>query len=119
MKDIKIFDVRQSLQITDCFLLATGLNRRHLKAAGEHLTKELREQGVARRGREGAPESGWVLVDLNDVVIHLFLEENRRFYDLELLWGDCPSVEWEQESREKGEAPHGDSAQPRVAAEGS
>ena len=93
MDDIKIFDVRDSLQITDCFVIATGRNPRHVRTAGDRLAKELREQGIQRRGLEGRDQGRWVLLDLNDVVVHLFLVETRQFYDLELLWGDSPTVD--------------------------
>jgi ribosome-associated protein len=93
---IKVFDVRDSIQITDCFVIASGKNPRHLKAAAEELVRELRAKGIARRGREGYQEGKWILIDLFAVVVHLFLGETRRYYDLELLWGDGPLVPWEE-----------------------
>ena len=95
MEDIKIFDVSSALQIADCFVLASGRNVRHIKAASSELFKELREHGISRRGLEGHRGTKWLLVDLSDVVVHLFLPETRQFYDLESLWGDCPRVAWE------------------------
>ncbi len=94
MKDIVIFDVRDQLQITDFFVLASGTNSRQLKSACDHLDKEICANGVRRVGLEGYREGKWVLVDFGEVVVHLFLADNRRFYDLELLWGDCPRLEW-------------------------
>ena len=96
LEDVKIFDVRNSLQIADCFIIATGLNPRHLRAGSEHLLRHMREQGATRRAVEGSRDCGWMLIDLDSIVVHLFLAESRRFYDLEILWGDSPLVSWEQ-----------------------
>jgi len=94
LSDITIFDVRQTLQISDFFVLASGLNPRQIKAACNHLEKELSRAKVKRLGVEGYVEGKWVLLDFGVVVVHLFLEEHRRYYDLELLWGDSPQVDW-------------------------
>lgn len=90
--DLRVFDVEDALAITGYFVIGTGMNPRHLKSAVDHVAKTLREHGVTRRGVEGYQEGKWILLDLGDVVIHLFLEESRKFYDLELLWGDAPTV---------------------------
>ena len=92
--DITVFDVRRTLQISDYFVLASGLNPRQLKAACNLMAKELTSCRVKRYGIEGYVEGNWILLDFETVVVHLFLEENRRYYDLELLWGDSPLVKW-------------------------
>lgn len=97
IQDIKILDVSQALQITDCFVLGTGLNPRHVRSAGDFLIRRFREEGICRMGLEGHQEARWLLIDLSDVVVHLFLPEQRGHYDLELLWGDCPRVEWDHD----------------------
>ena len=89
VSDLQIFDVGDSLAITGYFVIGTGLNSRHLKASVDHVERSLREHGVRRKGIEGYGEGKWILLDLGDVVIHLFQEESRKFYDLELLWGDA------------------------------
>ena len=94
LEDITVFEVGASIGITDYFIVATGRNGRHLKAASDKLLKELREQGIKRLGVEGYEACKWVLVDLLDAVVHLFDKESRKFYDLELLWGDCPRLDW-------------------------
>jgi ribosome-associated protein len=91
--DLEIFDVDASTSLASCFVIGTGLNARHIQSAADHLGKSLRERGVARHGLEGYREGKWLLLDAGDVVVHLFLEETRRFYDLELLWGDAPRLE--------------------------
>ena len=94
MEDIKVFHVEGALQITDYFVLASGRTPRHLKAASDEILRKLREAGARRRGLEGYRDGKWVLMDFSDVVVHLFLTENREYYALEELWGDCPSVDW-------------------------
>jgi ribosome-associated protein len=94
LSDIKILDVAGSLQIADCFVVASGRNARQIKAATDELLHRVRDEGVRRIGLEGYGEARWILVDFLDVVVHVFLEESRRYYDLESLWGDCPRVAW-------------------------
>ena len=101
MKDIVILHVEAAIQITEYFVLATGLNNRHLRSASDHLVTECRKQSVARSGIEGHREGKWILIDFDDVVVHLFLAEQREHYDLELLWGDCPRLEWTPETRDQ------------------
>ena len=94
LEDIKIFDVVGALQLTDYFVVATGMNPRHLKAAADDLERKLRDARVRLRGVEGYRDARWILVDVSDVVVHLFVGESREFYDLDNLWGDCPLLEW-------------------------
>lgn len=96
---IEVIEVARSLQIADYFVLASGKNPRHLKAAADELLGKLREWGIQRRGLEGYREAKWVLLDLNEVIVHLFLEEVRNFYDLDSLWGDCPRLDWKSEPK--------------------
>lgn len=103
MDNIRVLDVGDSLQITDYFVVASGKTERHVKAGGDEVLRKLREQGVVRRGLEGYREGKWVLIDLHGVVVHLFLTESRSFYDLENLWGDCPTIEWTRDSEGKAD----------------
>ena len=98
LEDITILEVGVCLSITDYFIVSTGRNARHLKAATDKLLKDLRQKGIRRYGVEGYKEGKWVLIDLVDAVVHLFETESRKFYDLELLWGDCPRLEWKSPS---------------------
>ena len=75
-------------------MIATGTNPRQLKAISEALHVELKPRGYPRRHEEGRPEGGWLLIDLGDVVVHLFDEERRRFYDLDGVWADAARVPW-------------------------
>ena len=95
LENIRVLDVAGSLQITDFFVVASGRAPRHVKAASDELVRRLRDGGTARRGLEGYREGRWILLDFEGVIVHLFLDESRAFYDLENLWGDCPRVSWE------------------------
>ena len=99
LQDVTIFQVGDVIQITEYFVIASGLSSRHIRNVSGYLSKTLREEGVLRTGLEGYHEGKWILLDYDEVVIHLFLVDNRRFYDLELLWGDCPRVEWSSSGR--------------------
>lgn len=92
LSDIAVFDVGETLQIADYFVLASGGNFRQIKAACHELEMELRRCDIRPLGIEGYTEGKWVLLDFDVVVVHVFHEEQRRYYDLELLWGDSPKL---------------------------
>ena len=98
-RDITILDVRKLCQITDFMVVCTGDNRRQLRAVRNRIGSDLKGRGLHPPHTEGEDESGWVLLDFVDVVVHLFGTEEREFYDLELLWGDAPRVKWERAAR--------------------
>ncbi len=86
-RDITIIDLRELTPVFDYFVLATGSSRRQLHAIAEEIDQVLRHEfGDKRLGREGYEESRWILLDFGDVVVHLFDEETRQYYDLENLW---------------------------------
>ncbi|MEJ2586729.1 MAG: ribosome silencing factor [Deltaproteobacteria bacterium] len=78
---------------TDYFLIAGGGSTRQVQAICRHLDKTLSKSGVKSMGIEGEQEGNWVLMDYGDVVVHIFYEPVREFYDLEGLWVDAPRVE--------------------------
>jgi ribosome-associated protein len=71
-------------------VVATGTSQRHLGAMADKLTQRLKEAGRRDVGTEGAGDTGWVLIDAGDVIVHLFRAETRAFYDLEKLWTMTP-----------------------------
>ncbi len=103
LSDVSIFDVSRTLQISDFFVIASGTSTRQIQSACDAIEQELKKRGVTRFGIEGYSEGKWVLLDYDIVVIHLFLEEQRRYYDLELLWGDSPRVSWSSETVASGD----------------
>ncbi len=70
-------------------VIATGSSRRHIEAMAEHVLERLKVLGLNGSIAEGRGQSDWVLIDAGDVIVHLFRDETRRFYDLERLWGDA------------------------------
>ena len=78
--------------VTDYFLIASGNSSRQIQAISKHLQRRMREEGFRPYGIEGEREGHWVLMDFGDVVIHLFYEPVREFYDLEGLWADAPRI---------------------------
>ena len=89
-ENIVLLDLRPDTVIADFFVICTGTSDRQLKALVEHVKGTVKED-LDRRAfsSEGIPESGWLLLDYADVVVHLFLGEVRRFYDLEGLWHEA------------------------------
>jgi ribosome-associated protein len=88
--DLIVLDVQRVSGIADYFLICSGRSTTHIKTIIEAIREELKAEGVRPRHAEGQPESGWVLLDYGDLVVHLFLEETRAYYALERLWGDVP-----------------------------
>jgi ribosome-associated protein len=98
---IVILDVRDLIVITDSFVIASGSSDRQVRTIVEEVEKALRDLGVKPVRREGG-EGAWVLLDFVDVVVHVFGEEERDYYDLERLWRDAPGVEWEEAGAASG-----------------
>jgi ribosome-associated protein len=95
-EDVRIMDMRGALGITDYFVIAGGRNERQVKRMQEAVEEKLRQLGVKPARREGLRFGRWVLLDYLDFVVHIFLDEERSFYDLERLWKDVPSIEWRE-----------------------
>ena len=89
---IVAFDVSDQLAITDVFLLCTGANDRQVRSIVDEVELKLKQAGASLRRREGENESRWVLLDYNDVVVHVQNKEERVFYALERIWKDCPEI---------------------------
>lgn len=100
-QEIVAFDVSEQLAITDAFLLASGGNERQVQAIVDEIEEKLRELGEKPIRREGHKDGRWVLLDYGDIVVHVQHEEERAFYALERLWGDCPTIELPAEVREQ------------------
>ncbi len=98
---IVLLDVSDHLVITDVFLIATGTSNRHVKTLIDVAEEALKaERGVKPLRREGLEDARWVLLDYGDLVIHVFDDETRRYYDLERLWGDAPRLTFESAAAE-------------------
>ena len=87
-----MLDLRGLTTITDYFVICTGESERQLRAIMRDLEEELAKEGADNPRIEGAPETGWVIMDYNDIIIHIFGEEQREFYRLERLWSKAQPV---------------------------
>jgi len=79
--------------MTDFFVLCTVEVDVQAKAIIDHVTKELKKEGIKPWHTEGKPGSNWILMDFVDVVLHIFTQETRKYYGLEKLWGDARLIE--------------------------
>lgn len=91
-EDITILDLRDISIITDFFMICTGRSSTQVKAIVEYIEDKLKEKGIFPLRKEGMSEGKWVLMDYGDVIIHVFQEAERYFYNLERLWGDARIV---------------------------
>lgn len=84
--DIQQIDVSGQNPLTDLFVIASGNSTRHIKAMADNLVMKVKAAGCPPLGVEGERQAEWLLVDLNDVIVHLMLPKTRAFYNLEKLW---------------------------------
>ena len=95
-REIAIIDLREITPVFDYFVLITGSSRRQLHAISEEIEDVLKKEFNDRRlGMEGYAESRWILLDFGDVVVHMFDDKTRRYYDLEQLWAGAKRVPFE------------------------
>ena len=87
-QDIKIIDIEKVSTLADYFIIASGTNRNQVQAMADSVSEKLGRAGVEPKQMEGYQTANWILMDYRDVVIHIFDEENRLFYDLERIWRD-------------------------------
>jgi ribosome-associated protein len=86
-------DLRQLSPYVDYFIVCTGTSERQLKAIADGIAEHtLAQYDLKPRRREGQAESGWIIVDYSDVIIHIFSASQRKFYQLEQLWKEAPVV---------------------------
>jgi ribosome-associated protein len=90
--DILVLDVRGINDTTDFFLIASGTSDAHVRGLAYSVMEKLGKQGVQTHHVEGLDGGRWVLIDFFDFVVHLFHPETRRFYQLERLWNDAPTL---------------------------
>jgi ribosome-associated protein len=91
-EDIVALDVRELASFTDGFVIATGTSDRHVRALADAVKEARGRVGEHALGIEGYDDGRWILMDWNDVVVHLFVAELREYYDLDRLWADATPV---------------------------
>jgi len=91
--DPVLLEVEQLTSLTDYFLITSGNSSRQVQAIYRHLLRKMREEGFKPYGVEGEQEGHWILMDYGDLVVHIFYEPVREFYDLEGLWTEAPRID--------------------------
>lgn len=92
-EEIKVLDIEHVSSIADYFIIASGTNRNQVQAMADSVEETLGRAGVEPKQIEGYQNANWILMDYRDVVVHIFDEENRLFYDLERIWRDGKVIE--------------------------
>jgi ribosome-associated protein len=90
--DLVILEVKDLSSITDYFVICSGKSDRQVKAIAAHIEEKLGKKGMVPLGVEGKREGRWVLLDYGDVVVHVFYQPVREFYELERLWSEAPRL---------------------------
>ncbi|MGA1871451.1 MAG: ribosome silencing factor [bacterium] len=92
-EDVVILDLRNICDFTDFFIICTGSTARHLSVIVDSIEEKLSSLGIKKDHLEGYPNSDWILADFSDLIVHVFTDEKREFYELEHLWGDAPRLD--------------------------
>jgi ribosome-associated protein len=95
-QDLKLLEVRGVTTLTEYMLIATGTSDTHLRALCDEVDKKREEAGEKVWHREGYRGDTWIVMDFSGVMVHVFTQEQRKFYDLERLWGDAPMVDLDE-----------------------
>ena len=91
--DLKIIDIAEVSTIADYFVIASGSNQNQVQAMVDNVEEKLAKAGYEPKQIEGTRSSSWILMDYGDLIVHVFDEENRLFYDLERIWRDGKEID--------------------------
>ena len=95
-QDVKVIDIHTVSVIADYFVIASGANSNQVQAIVDNVEEQLGRAGFEAKQIEGNRNSSWILMDYGDVIVHVFDEENRLFYDLERIWRDGKVLEMDE-----------------------
>ena len=90
--DIVLLDVREVCSFTDYFVICNGESERQLTAISEEIDEMLAEENISPRRHQGNVSSGWIILDIGDIVVHIFSPEQRKYYTLEEMWSKGATV---------------------------
>jgi len=90
--EVTVLDVRDLTSFTDYFVLCNGESEPQLRTISKNIEEKMSAAGIRLHHQEGKSENGWILMDYDDFVVHIFSPDKRTFYDLERLWADAPRV---------------------------
>jgi len=100
-QDIVVLDLRGISPITDYFVICTGASNRQMRTVADDIVEAGLKSGNKAYQIAGIDSPDWIVVDFVDVVVHIFNESRRKYYDLELIWGEAPRVRWKRPVRRK------------------
>lgn len=92
-EDISVIDISDVSVIADYFIIANGNNINQIQRIADEIEERMHKAGFALKQTEGYDTANWILMDFNDVIVHIFNKENRLFYDLERIWSDGKKVD--------------------------
>ena len=105
-QDIQVIDVREKHSLTDYMIIATGTSNRQINAMAEKVREAVKAKGAQPLGEEGKGDSDWVLLDMDDVIVHMMTASARQFYDLERLWAGAEQSRSASGAHHSPENPH-------------
>ncbi|MGI6002009.1 MAG: ribosome silencing factor [Lachnospiraceae bacterium] len=94
--DVRVIDISEVSVIADYFIIASGTNAHQVQALADNVEEQLGKAGYTPRQIEGYGSASWVLLDYNDIIVHVFTNDSRSFYDLERIWRDGKMVDTDQ-----------------------
>lgn len=95
-EEIKVIDIHEISVLADYFIIASGRNTSHCKALIDNVEDKMSMSGYEPKGQEGLDSFSWTLLDYNSVILHVFSEESREFYNLERIWKDGRTITKEE-----------------------
>lgn len=112
-RDVVVLDMREVVKWVDFVVIVTGSSRRQIAAISDEIEAAMSKFGESKIGIEGYELGSWIVLDYGDLLIHVFNDEKRDYYQLEHLWGDAPRIPWQRpkdhattsESSDVGEQP--------------
>lgn len=94
--DLRIIDIREVSVLADYFIIASGSNTSQVQAMADHVDEILSKAGYPCKQMEGYQNANWILMDFQDIIVHVFHKEDRLFYDLERIWRDGKFIDKEE-----------------------
>lgn len=94
-EDIQVIDISEISTVADYFVITNGVNRSQIQALSDNVEEKLAANGIHPKNIEGYNTANWILLDCNDILVHIFDKESRGFYDLERMWRDGKMVDFQ------------------------
>lgn len=92
--DISVLEIKKVSTVADYFVIVTGTSSTHIKALSDYVEDELEKDEIVVNHKEGMQKGEWVLLDYQDIVVHIFNQDKRDYYGLERIWNDAPKIEF-------------------------